>query len=34
MTAFGNAKLDHRDRVRPADLPEAAGKRGAIGFVQ
>ena len=34
MTGFGNAKLDHRDRVRPDDLPEPAGKRSAIGFVQ
>ncbi|HWI12544.1 MAG TPA: AAA family ATPase, partial [Burkholderiaceae bacterium] len=32
MTAFGNAKLDGRDRVEPADLPETRGKRGAIGF--
>jgi ATP-dependent Lon protease len=34
MTAFGNAKLDRRDRVEVRDLPEPAGKRGAIGFVQ
>jgi len=34
MTAFGNAKLDHRDRVEPRDLPDAAHKRSAIGFVQ
>jgi ATP-dependent Lon protease len=34
MTAFGNAKLDRRDRVETRDLPEARGKRGAIGFVQ
>ena len=34
MTAFGNAKLDHRDRVTPADLPDAQGKRAPIGFVQ
>jgi len=32
MTAFGNAKLDGRDRVEPADLPDTRGKRGAIGF--
>jgi len=34
MTAFGNAKLDHRDQVAPRDLPEGQGKRSAIGFVQ
>ncbi len=34
MTAFGNAKLDHRDHVLPRDLPEPAHKRSAIGFVQ
>ena len=34
MTGFGNAKLDHRDRVLARDLPELSGKRGAIGFVQ
>jgi ATP-dependent Lon protease len=34
MTAFGNAKLDRRERVEARDLPEAAGKRGAMGFVQ
>jgi ATP-dependent Lon protease len=32
MTAFGNAKLDGRDRVEPADLPETRSKRGTIGF--
>lgn len=34
MTAFGNAKLDRRSQVRPCDLPEPRGRRGAIGFVQ
>jgi ATP-dependent Lon protease len=34
MTAFGNAKLDRRERVEVRDLPEPAGKRGTIGFVQ
>ena len=34
MTAFGNAKLAHRDYVIAADLPDAAGKRPNIGFVQ
>jgi len=34
MTAFGNAKLDHRDHVLPRDLPEPGHRRSAIGFVQ
>ena len=34
MTAFGNAKLDHRDHLLPRDLPEPAARRSAIGFVQ
>ena len=34
MAAFGNAKLDRREQVAVRDLPEARGKRGAIGFVQ
>ena len=34
MTAFGNAKLDHRDHVLPRDLPDAGHKRSTIGFVQ
>ncbi len=34
MTAFGNARLDGRDRIEPRDLPEAHGKRPPIGFVQ
>ena len=34
MTAFGNARLDGRDRIEPRDLPEAHGKRASIGFVQ
>ena len=34
MTAFGNAKLAHRDCVCTADLPDAAGKKTNIGFVQ
>ncbi|MEO8299614.1 MAG: AAA family ATPase, partial [Burkholderiales bacterium] len=33
MTAFGNAKLARRDRVLPADLPEAGAKRAPIGFM-
>ena len=32
MTAFGNAKLDGRDRIEPRDLPEPRSRRGAIGF--
>ena len=34
MTAFGNAKLDRRDRVEARDLPAASARRGPIGFVQ
>ena len=34
MTAFGNAKLAGRGEVQVRDLPEAHGKRAAIGFVQ
>ena len=34
MTAFGNAKLAHRDHVRPEDLPETGPRRAPIGFVQ
>jgi len=34
MTAFGNAKLDRRERVEVRDLPDASCKRGAMGFVQ
>jgi ATP-dependent Lon protease len=34
MTAFGNAKLAHRDHVRPEDLPETGPRRTPIGFVQ
>jgi ATP-dependent Lon protease len=34
MTAFGNAKLDHRGEVRPQDLPGPGQRKGAIGFVQ
>ena len=34
MTAFGNARLDGRGHILPADLPGAAhaGKRGPLGF--
>jgi ATP-dependent Lon protease len=34
MTAFGNAKLDKREHIEVCDLPQASGKRSAIGFVQ
>jgi ATP-dependent Lon protease len=34
MTAFGNAKLDRRERIDVRDLPGQRGKRGSIGFVQ
>jgi ATP-dependent Lon protease len=33
MTGFGNARLDHRDRVVARDLPAPASRRSAIGFV-
>jgi ATP-dependent Lon protease len=33
MTAFGNAKLDHRDAVELRDLPAAGSKKSSIGFV-
>jgi ATP-dependent Lon protease len=33
MTAFGNARLDGRDRIEAADLPAAAGRKGPIGFL-
>jgi ATP-dependent Lon protease len=35
MTAFGNARLDGREAVEPADLPATghAGKRGPLGFM-
>ena len=34
MTGFGNARLDGRDQVEPADLPLAnGGKRGPLGFM-
>ena len=35
MTAFGNARLDGRDRLGVDDLPQAghAGKRGPLGFM-
>ena len=34
MTAFGNARLDGRGCIEPADLPStgSAGKRGPLGF--
>lgn len=34
MTAFGNARLDGRDRIELADLPDGGPKRGPMGFVQ
>jgi hypothetical protein len=33
MTAFGNARLDHRGELRKADLPEQLGSRPKIGFL-
>jgi len=34
MTAFGNAKLDRRGTITPADLPEPGSRKSSIGFVQ
>ncbi len=34
MTAFGNARLAGRASIELADLPDAGGRRQAIGFVQ
>jgi ATP-dependent Lon protease len=34
MAAFGNAKLDKRDRVLVRDIPDTNPKRSPIGFVQ
>jgi len=34
MTGFGNARLAHRDRVMPVDLPKGASRKGGIGFIQ
>jgi ATP-dependent Lon protease len=34
MTAFGNAKLAGRCSVDVCDLPEASGRKSAIGFIQ
>lgn len=34
MTAFGNARLDRRSQVSPADLPDAGLRRTPMGFMQ
>ena len=34
MTAFGNARLDGRDAIEVADLPDGAPRRAPIGFMQ
>jgi len=34
MTAFGNAKLDRRERLELRDLPQPHGRRNPIGFAQ
>jgi ATP-dependent Lon protease len=34
MTAFGNAKLAKRDSIDVKDLPDVAGRKAGIGFVQ
>jgi ATP-dependent Lon protease len=33
MTGFGNARLEGRDHIERGDLPAAAARRAAIGFV-
>lgn len=33
VTGFGNARLDGRDHIQPADLPRSATARSRIGFV-
>ena len=33
MTAFGNARLDHRDAIQVQDLPAARGGKSRIGFL-
>jgi len=34
ITAFGNARLDHRDTLEPQDLPRHGAGKGRIGFLQ
>jgi len=34
MTRSDNARLDSRGEITAADLPRAAGKKGAMGFLQ
>ncbi|MES2890292.1 MAG: AAA family ATPase [Pseudomonadota bacterium] len=34
MTAFGNAKLAHRDHLVCADLPDPGARKSSIGFLQ
>jgi len=34
VTAFGNARLDDRNRIELRDLPSPSSRRGPIGFVQ
>lgn len=34
MTGFGNARLDQRERIAPADLPAANARKPRIGFTQ
>ncbi len=34
MTGFGNARLEHRDSLRVADLPKSGLKKGQMGFLQ
>ncbi|WP_313312073.1 AAA family ATPase [Pulveribacter sp.] len=34
MTGFGNARLARREQIEAADLPQAAGRKARIGFMQ
>ena len=34
MTAFGNARLDHRYRIEADDLPRAGNHKARVGFLQ
>ncbi|MEW6694653.1 Lon protease [Tepidimonas thermarum] len=34
MTAFGNARLERRERIEPRDLPASGSTRTRIGFLQ
>jgi ATP-dependent Lon protease len=33
MTGFGNARLAHRERIEPEDLPKCNGGKTKLGFL-